>query len=263
LEPTQAPSNLVFLLYLISWSIDLLVTPFFLLIATWHYSRVDWQIQILAAQETMDRNIDVQVGRRASRRRASIANNAKQKHRSMMGPHPECFKAISPPFTLGNMQQIQHLKEREMRSQNAKLKDVNRTRAPVSVPVSPSSPSSSCKSSMFSSLQDATASDRRTASHDHVERKLMSMTAPISRRASTDLVTPALTISAPNSKRECHISAYLDVERGSEVGKSPTTARSRGDGRESNCFRIFIQADDSDTIDERLAHRHRSERMST
>lgn len=206
----------------------------------------------------MDRNLNGEMGRsrpNQDRRRASVTS-VKRKHKSM-GPHSQGFKAVSPPFacSVNTLQQQQHQQEREIKRQKTKSKDVHTTHAPLSVPVSPSDMSTSDDSSIFRSLNDTTASDLETASHGKVNRQILRLsTSIISRRASSvDLsnsLNQASSATAASTNNDTHlgrhISAYLNVEGGSDIGDNDgaiTTELSRK-GEGSDCFRICIQTDD-------------------
>lgn len=279
LKRTQGPSNVTFLIYLVTWSIDLLVTPLFLLIATWHYSRVDWQMQLLAAQETMEQSFSRTNPQSQERRRSRPRRNSRtidgEKEQSM-GPHAEKFKSVSPTFAPNNSMQRKQQQEgvteqaQTREQEQAQMKeqeqstDVHTTNAPTSMPVSPSTSSSSCASSLSPngapSFNSETSKCEGETSNDQVqtsdgdgqdgngaERQLMRMTAPIRRPVSGDLSTLLL-----NSIRGlAGVSPLRDVKRdqgdsgeGSR-DESPRPDESIRSVEESDSFRICIQTDDS------------------
>jgi hypothetical protein len=53
---SQMPSLHLFNGYLILWTVCLVHSPFFLLVSTWHFARVDWQMQILAVHQFLNRS---------------------------------------------------------------------------------------------------------------------------------------------------------------------------------------------------------------
>lgn len=225
---------------------------------TWHYARVDWQIQLLAAQETMDQNLSRTGGREedqdfhGERRRVSVASRKKKRKSRIKS-------ALSPksPFSPNKCQRQQQTKSKqrneESRGEGSKPidKDVHKTRAPISVPVSPCTSSSSIEQTRPSFSSQETYDDyflgkkasRPPQNCINLERKLMKMTASIkSRRASEDL-TKTLSRSQSKPARQSAISAYLNVEGADDLAETTFDRSSRGQD-ESDSFRICIEADD-------------------
>jgi hypothetical protein len=259
LQQTQGPSNIIFVCYLTTWCIDLVLTPLFCLITTWHYARVDWQIQLLAAQETMDYHLSFpNRGRRRDRdgehsskgRRTTRATTAapKKKKKSRKAR----IKAVLSPFSPSKLVKVD---EERPPQREEKIPDVHTMQAPLSVPVSPSTSSSSSSDEhevgSYPSSHDIYESSicvsmTSTRRQHRLGQRLMQMTASISsRRASIDLPSMAKIPppSASQQQRRSTISAYLNVEGADEVVDVTCDSLLRQD--ESDSFRICIQADDT------------------
>jgi hypothetical protein len=213
----------------------------------------------------MERNTSQGIARRpSSRKRASLAS-IKRKKRSM-GPHAECFKIVSPPFATSSRKSMSQQQterqthhhddhprcERDLKRQKTKSRDIHMTHTPLSVPVSPSDNSTTCDSSLFRSLREAPFSHQETASFEAVEavrRRSRRLSTPISlqRSGSVDLSLCRVGHRAGSDAR--HISAYLNVEGGSDVDDDRNAAAASSDkGEDSSCFRICIHADPSTSM---------------
>lgn len=162
LQHIQGPSNCIFLIYLISWCFDLFITPIYLLITTWHYARVEWQIQVLTAQvppyfPSRPTSRDGEYGRgsyRGSRiwekKRSSVARSSLRRRGKLIVSHIKERISSSAPFKVRSRQNQQQAINVDTERDDI----VYDKRQPASVPVSPTE-------SLYSPYSDSHLSSKK------------------------------------------------------------------------------------------------------
>jgi len=208
---------------------------------------------------------------RGRQRRSGNAHrkaNVGKKKQKVKVPRKERIKAALSPFSPSKL--AKHYdeqdkeaidREKEEKEEDKRVLDVHTIQTPLSVPVSPSTSSSSDQqedTSYLSSRDDHSYGPSSCATsrpHDAPPRydtneRLMRMTASISsRRASVDLSSVSRPQFKPTTDqgqaRKSTISAYLNVEGADEVVAETTCDSAWKRQDESDCFRICIEADET------------------